>query len=330
MRIGLPRALLYYWYGPAWKTFFQEIGHTPVVSNITNKDLLKQGVRVGVEEACLPVKIFFGHCLSLLADCDLLMVPRIINIAKKEFICPKFMGLPDMVMQVIAEEYGEKPILVWKSDHESFWDSPQALPRDLHNLAGRKEISTALHKAKQVWREYVSLLRQGYLPDAAEKKLAGKTVNKPEEKGEIGIGVIGHPYCLYDSFLNMDLLSLLQKGTHSYQVFTPEIFSEQEISAEIADLPKPIFWTLGRRMLGAARALRKKGVAGLIHIAAFACGPEALIGELIRRECQNHKLPLLQINIDEHSGEAGLLTRVEAFLDLIIARAHRREEIGCG
>lgn len=332
MRIGLPRALLYYWFGPAWKAFLQEIRLMPVVSRMTTKEILKQGVRVGVDEACLPVKVYLGHCLNLMSECDLLLVPRIVNLRKKEFICPKFMGLPEMVKAAVTNEYGpegKERVLVWKSEHRSFWDAPPALPDYLRKLAGPGKIKTGLHRAKQVFREYRALLHQGYLPDEAEEILAGKNVHR-REQGAAGLGVIGHPYCLYDHFLNMSLLTLLQRREYNYAVFTPELFSEEELSAEVADLAKPIFWTLGRRMLGAVRALRKKHVAGIIHLAAFACGPEALIGELIRRECQSYGLPLLQINLDEHSGEAGLLTRIEAFLDLINTHAHRKEGIGCG
>jgi len=329
MRIGLPRALLYYWLGPAWKVFLQEIDLTPVVSEPTNKKILEDGVRVAVDEACLPVKIFFGHCLHLIRDCDFILVPRISSLQKREYICPKFMGLPDMVQRVLGQEKRDH-ILIWKSDEKFFWDTPQAVPKGFFELAGKKKVKAALGKAKQTWVEYIKLLQKGYFPAQAEQLLLGESALPLFVPGRSGVGVIGHPYCLYDGFLNLDLLNLLQNGEYNYQIHTPEIFSEQEINLELSDISKPVFWTLGRRMLGAARALRKKGVAGLIHVAAFACGPEALIGELIRRECKGHDLPLLQLNIDEHSGEAGLLTRVEAFLDLLTVRSRRKEGIRCG
>ena len=84
-----------------------------------------------------------------------------------------------------------------------------------------------------------------------------------------------------------------------------------------ADLSKPLFWTLGQRILGSFRLMWKQGVEGVIYLSAFACGPEALIGELVKKEGKAVGMPLLQLDLDEHSGEAGVITRMEAFLDLL-------------
>ena len=149
----------------------------------------------------------------------------------------------------------------------------------------------------------------------------------PGAKPSRVIGLVGHPYCLYDSFVNTGILRFLQQeGCH---ILTPEMLPEEEIAMALKGLPKAIYWTMGRLALGASRLFRapargQAGVDGLIHVAAFACGPEALIGELIKREC-HREIPYLQIYLDEHSGEAGLHTRLEAFLDL----AGGKGQAGC-
>ena len=43
MKIGIPRALLYYRYGVLWETFFRELGMETVLSPHTNKNLLDAG-----------------------------------------------------------------------------------------------------------------------------------------------------------------------------------------------------------------------------------------------------------------------------------------------
>ena len=80
MKIGIPRALLYYRYGLLWETFFQELGHTPVVSPPTNKDILLRGEQLSIDENCLSAKLFFGHAAMLEGKCDALFVPRIANL----------------------------------------------------------------------------------------------------------------------------------------------------------------------------------------------------------------------------------------------------------
>jgi len=58
-------------------------------------------------------------------------------------------------------------------------------------------------------------------------------------------------------------------------------------------------------------------IDGVIFLISFACGPDSLISELIMRDMKVVGLPFLEIIMDEHSGEAGLLTRVESFVEMI-------------
>ena len=111
MKIGIPRALLYYWYGPAWQAFLSAAGLEPVVSPPTNKAIMTAGLKAAVDEICLPVKVFIGHCLELQKNCDAILVPRLTSVARKEYTCPKFMGLPDMVRRLLPRT----PVLIWES-----------------------------------------------------------------------------------------------------------------------------------------------------------------------------------------------------------------------
>ena len=97
MRIGVPRALLYYNFRPSLEYLAQEKTAEIIISSATNNKKLEQGLALCDDEVCLPVKVFMGHVQSLLADVDALFVPRVISLEKKRYICPKFLGLPDMV-----------------------------------------------------------------------------------------------------------------------------------------------------------------------------------------------------------------------------------------
>jgi predicted nucleotide-binding protein (sugar kinase/HSP70/actin superfamily) len=55
----------------------------------------------------------------------------------------------------------------------------------------------------------------------------------------------------------------------------------------------------------------------VIFLISFACGPDSLISELIMRDMNTVGIPYLSIIIDEHSGDAGLLTRIESFVEMI-------------
>lgn len=97
VKVGIPRGLFYYYFFPLWCDFFHNLGAEVVLSQPTNKKILNRGVSLAVDEACLPVKLFYGHVVDLADKVDYLFLPRLVSTAQKEYICPKFMGLPDMI-----------------------------------------------------------------------------------------------------------------------------------------------------------------------------------------------------------------------------------------
>ena len=97
MKIGIPRALSFFDYFPLWQTFFNSLGLETLVSPDSNKDILNKGVSLCVDDACLPVKLFHGHVSYLIGRVDAIFIPRLVSVSPKEFICPKFIGLPEMI-----------------------------------------------------------------------------------------------------------------------------------------------------------------------------------------------------------------------------------------
>ena len=291
---------------------------TPVISGPTGKELLNAGVKTSVDEACLPVKVFLGHCLTLRNRCDCFLVPRLVNINRKDYICPKFMGLPEMTKQAV----GKQPLVIWKSEKNCALGSPQAVPAALRQGFSARRIKKGLQKAEAAFHTYHRLLQQGLFPAEAEQVLGGGAPPAREKNGR-RIGLIGHPYCLYDPFLNLGTVNLLHR--YGFAVLTPEYFPPRQIEDELQILAKPLFWTMSQRIFGAFRLLCKEKVDGIVYLSAFACGPEALTGELVKREAKALGLPLLHLVLDEHSGEAGLVTRIEAFIDLL----QRKRRFSC-
>ena len=80
------------------------------------------------------------------------------------------------------------------------------------------------------------------------------------------------------------------------------------------------YWRHEEEIMQAIRYFLTKGrdkIDGVIFLISFACGPDSLIAELIMRDMKVVGLPFLQIIMDEHSGEAGMMTRIESFTDMI-------------
>jgi hypothetical protein len=78
-----------------------------------------------------------------------------------------------------------------------------------------------------------------------------------------------------------------------------------------------------RRTVGSAVLLSQEGVDGLIHLAPFNCTPEVMAHNALLAMQRQSQVPILSLSFDEHTGRAGLLTRLEAFVDLV---ERRREQ----
>jgi predicted nucleotide-binding protein (sugar kinase/HSP70/actin superfamily) len=329
--IGFPRALLYYYYYPAWRSFFESLGQTCQVSGKTTKAVIDSGIRVTVDEACLPVKAFHGHVLSLSGACDRVFVPRLVSVEKKAYICPKLMGLPDMVRHNCK---GIRQIIDPCIDMSR---NSRAYIKELY-ATGRLftrnplKISVARRKAKQAYEVFVRLLQAGLTPiDAMAKQdfhllqyfrdsgTSCNTLSRHDEDVRSPIiGVLGHPYILYDSFLGMNVLDRLH--LMGAKVVTMDMLQPAVVEQAAAKSQKRVFWTIGRRLLGAGYYFLMPGtVDGCLQMSAFACGPDSFIGELLQQESarSKQKVPFMTIIVDEHTGEAGVLTRLEAFMDIV-------------
>ena len=95
MKIGIPRALLFQYYYPLWRSLFENLGFEVVLSDKSSKTLVQKGIAVTVPEICLPIKIFDGHVINLMEKgVDYIFCPRFVHIEKGYWFCPKYIGLP--------------------------------------------------------------------------------------------------------------------------------------------------------------------------------------------------------------------------------------------
>lgn len=61
-------------------------------------------------------------------------------------------------------------------------------------------------------------------------------------------------------------------------------------------------------------------VDGIINLVSVSCGPDSFTSEIINRMRANYTLPYMSLHLDEHTSDIGVLTRVEAFIDMIKRR----------
>ena len=81
------------------------------------------------------------------------------------------------------------------------------------------------------------------------------------------------------------------------------------------------YWANTAEMTGAAgHYMQDNRIDGIVTLNAFGCGPDSLMVELITRKAKEFNKPLLALTIDEHTGEAGFITRLEAFIDMLFRK----------
>lgn len=302
MKVGIPKGLLYYKYHPFIITFFSELGAEVITSEETNKNILDLGVKHCVDEACLPVKIFHGHAASLKGKCDLILIPRIMQLRKNEFICPKFCGLPEMVLNSIEDMPAAITEPIYATSKKDLYRWAQS--------AGRKITSNSF-KIKQAYKK------------AYDNQMIHTTGVK-DDSNDIKIALVGHPYNLYDSFLNMELISKLSELGVSVE--TMEFTHDFLINLEINNLYKRPFWTFARENYGfSVNAVKEKRIDGIIYVSSFNCGTDSIIIELIKDKIGS--FPFLTLKLDEHTGEAGIYTRLEAFTDMLERRMRNESNL---
>jgi len=316
LRIGIPSALFYYVYYPMWKTFFEELGVQVVTSGKTTRQLLDYGVREALADACVPVKVFFGHAMALIDQVDYLFIPRIVCLNKKTVYCPKFLGLPDMIRYGVANM---PPIIDVRIDARDRKDKLFAAYYKVGKLLGKtpRQITGALLKAKTSQYKFQKLLRSGLQPiEAIDNVLTGKKQKPLDSKEQLRFAVVGYPYIINDQYINVDIINKLRKM--SINVVTSDNISLFTLKLQRLGLAKRLFWTFSEHTLRATRYFAgRKDIDGIIHLSAFGCGPDSIVDRFIQLNNQSSTVPFMNLVIDEQSGEAGVATRLEAFVDMV-------------
>ena len=75
--------------------------------------------------------------------------------------------------------------------------------------------------------------------------------------------------------------------------------------------------------MGHAVNFKEKDFDGIVHLKPFGCLPELVSQSVIDDFSDKYDIPVLTISIDEQTADANVLTRVEAFLDMIKEKEYR-------
>jgi len=304
--VGLPRASILCEYLPFWSAFFRSLGFDVRVSPPSSMAILERGTRRLSADTCLPIKMAFGHVAALRdSNVDVIFFPSIVSMEDSErpaaHGCPYSQAAPFMVRAAIPDGL-LAPEVQMSGGFADFADGMAAAVERLG--LGPEELRAAYGAGLQAQEAFRTRLV------ARGREVLGRGFER-------GLVVVGRPYNLFDPFLNLNLSRHL---TRLGVVALPQSFLPLDgirLPGRAATMP----WRFPREALRTALSVADDTRLHPVLVTNFGCGPDAF---LLRHLAQ--ALPerdVLVLEFDEHRGEAGMVTRVEAFLDRIDGRRSR-------
>lgn len=326
MKIGIPRAMSFYNNYPFFFGFFTDLGIEIVVSDKTTKKTLSDGSSLVVTETCLPVKVYIGHVLNLLdKGVDKIFVPSFQSIAPKIYNCSKIRGLPDLVRNVVKRDFTLIESTFDKSEKD------QGLYKFLKEtvayfgITDEKRIKKASKTGWKVYNNFKVMTASGMnYKQAMNYALQGKVLIQNNDKEyPISIALVSHAYNIYDDKISMKIFDKL--NDMDVKVYSSLQLTKEQMDEGINALGQTAYWANEHEMTGCAgHYLKDNKIDGIITLTAFGCGPDSLMIERITRKSKQFNKPLLNLTIDEHTGEAGFITRLEAFVDMLYRKKRAR------
>lgn len=302
-------------YFPLFKVFFEHLGCKVVTNQPTNKQIIETGGTIVVDETCLPCKVAAGASAALDGKVDYILLHRFVSLRPYFTNCPKYIAFPDIMRLNL-----KTPVL---SPWVDFRRTRKGLEDALAEAAmviteDKKVIKRAFRAAKEVQARFLKLLYlQNTTPEAFEILFNNGEVTKNRPDGnQVCIGVVGHPYILHDPYTSLSFIRKLREmGVY---IITNEMIPDKIVRRYDKTVRKIPFWEHERKLMGSAFSLiQTANVDGLINVSSFSCGTNSVTGEFISHRAAEHKMPMLHLAFDEHTAEAGISTRLEAFVNLI-------------
>jgi predicted CoA-substrate-specific enzyme activase len=303
--MGMQRSLYTLQTGVLWAHFFDHLGFRLVLTPPTNNRISALGIEAMTAETCYPVKVSHGHVKELAGKTRFLFLPVIIDMptpqdSEKGYYCPLLQSNKYMTQMAL------------NLDKESIIGPIIHLKRDQSDLAVElsEQVSGKLGKTDSKIKRALAFAMEkqdSFINEMYQKGLEIMDSHRAEEPLVV---VTGRPYNLYDERLNLRLGQNLAKiGVTAI----PMDFIDVR-GVNLSDFPN-MYWGLGTQILRTAKYIKKYPNYFGIHLTNFSCGADSFI-EHFYKYIMGDK-PYLILELDEHSAVAGVMTRLEAYKNVI-------------
>lgn len=349
----------------AWGSALRRLGVEPYIPPYSSKRTLSLGTKNSPESICLPYKLILGNFIEAIeggADyVAMISSPGICRLG--EYGSGIQNTLEDMgyhanyielqlydgikgMFNFLTELTGVKnPITIIRAIVFCF-RKVFAADRMENLLAYYRAREVRVGDAEKAFRKGMRAIYEtnhyGELKKAEKQATAEmKKIEIDPKRDVLHVDLTGEIYMVQDPFSNQNIERELGKmGVQTRRTLTissflrdaiiPKMFVKGETHLERSfRLAKPyLSRDIGGDSLECVSDIvyaNEKGKDGIIHISPFTCMPEIMSQNFFPAMRENCDIPILPLIMDEQSGKAGYITRLEAFVDLMRRRKRKRE-----
>ena len=283
IKVGIPRALLYYRYGVLWKNFFESLGCNVVLSPETNRQIIELGVNNTID------------VMYLSKICDYILISRVCDYGKKDKVCTRLNGTYDDIKHKIPEE--------------------QILDYDIEYTKLKFPIIGFI---KMGFKFSINPIKIIYSYYKAKKKQQKYDINQANyeknklQKNNKKILILSHFYNIQDKFISKYITNYLEEN-NIIPIYSNKL--DRNVTKDFSlYFSNTLYWKYSKEMIGSLY-YTKNMIDGIIFISTYPCGIDSLVNNLTI--LKNKDIPILNLVIDENITEVSLETKLESFIDIL-------------
>lgn len=157
-------------------------------------------------------------------------------------------------------------------------------------------------------------------------KLAFHDIPLDKPANPLRVGIVGEYYTVMDAFSNLELeqkLADMGVEVHRWMNFSNRNLhysGEKNLNIRINDLVKYEMGPTSTATIWCTRDYAERGFDGIIHVKSAGCTPEIDVMPVLQNISADSKVPILYLTYDTQTSDTGLITRIEAFYDMLQMR----------
>ena len=314
--VGVPFALMIHKFFPMANAFFTSLGFNVVLTDPTSEETIRLAQQTAQGETCYPVKLIYGHIQQLIDQkVDYIFLPSIHTMkheksrVKHNYGCVYMQTAAVSIAKALDIESKGITLLSPVFDLDFGQEAMATAMLGLGKVLGIPKPFCAkalLSGAMAVRRHTAAVEKQG-------KALLATL--RPDDKVLV---LITRNYGVSDPILNMGIPELLLE--RGYKVITLSHLPGHAL--DISDEYDNLYYPFGQHILSGAKLIAHHPNLYAVYLTNHGCGPDTMLSHLFKQEMGDK--PYLQIEVDEHFSNVGVITRIEAFLNSL---NHRPVEV---